>query len=168
MNHANIPLKWRFKLFAKAFKTDATLLDGLRVITLDGVIDTRYKHWCGTNPKFVEHLCTWGEVGTVNLKEIGTPKIADRGIQCMMVGYSTDHTSDCYEMWDPATGGLHKTRTIIWLKGMYVPKVSLDPPADGDDIQVTITVQHSSIKAGEGESIDDSNTTVMNLRKMKL
>jgi hypothetical protein len=54
MNHANIPLKWRFKLFAKAFKT-ATLLDGLRVITLDGVIDTRYKHWCGANPKFIEH-----------------------------------------------------------------------------------------------------------------
>jgi hypothetical protein len=45
MNHANIPLKWRFKLFAKAFKTE-TLLDGLQVITLDGIIDTRFKHWC--------------------------------------------------------------------------------------------------------------------------
>jgi hypothetical protein len=158
MNHANVPLKWRFKLFAKAFKT-ATLLDGLRAITLDGVIDTRYKHWCGTNPKFIEHLPTWGEVGTINLKEIGTPKIADRGIQCMMVGYSTNHTSDYYEMWNPATGGVHKTRDIIWLKRMYFPKVSLDPPADGDDIQVTITVQHSSIEAGEGEPINDSDTT---------
>jgi hypothetical protein len=158
MNHANVPLKWRFKLFVKAFKT-ATVLDGLQVITLDGIIDTRYKHWCGTNPKLVEHLCTWGEVRTVNLKEIGTPKIADRGIQCRMVGYSTDHTSDCYKMWDPVTGGVHKTRDIIWLKRMCFPKVSLDPPADGDDIQVTITVQHSSIKAGEGELIDDSDTT---------
>jgi hypothetical protein len=102
MNHANVPLNWRFKRFAKAFKT-ATLLDGLRVITLDGVIDTRYKHWCGTNPKFIKHLCTWGEVGTVNLKEIRTPKIADQGIQCMMVGYSTDHTSDCYEIWNTNT-----------------------------------------------------------------
>jgi hypothetical protein len=61
---------------AKAFKT-ATLLDGLRVIELDGVKETRHKHWCGVNPKFIEHLCTWGEVGTVNLKEIGTSKIAD-------------------------------------------------------------------------------------------
>ncbi len=77
----------------------------------------------------------------------------------MMIGYSTDHTSDCYEMWDPATGGVHKTRNIIWLKRMYFPKVSLDPPADGDDIQVTITVQHSSIEVGEGEPIDDSDTT---------
>jgi hypothetical protein len=60
MNHANIPLKWRFKLFAEAFKT-ATLLDGLRVVTLNGVIDAQYKHWRGTNPKFIEHLCAWGE-----------------------------------------------------------------------------------------------------------
>ena len=158
MNHAKVPLKWRFKLLAKAFKT-ATLLDGLRVIPLDGVIDTRCKYWCETNPKLIEHLRTWGEVGTINLKEIRTPKIADCGIQCMMVGYSTDHTSNCYEMWDPATGGVHKTRDIIWLKRMYFPKVSLDPPADGDDIRVTITVQHSSIKAGEGEPINDSGTT---------
>jgi hypothetical protein len=77
----------------------------------------------------------------------------------MMAGYSTNHTSDCYEMWDPATGGVHKTRDIIWLKRMYFPKIFLDPPADGDDIQVTITVQHSSIKAGEGEPIEDSDTT---------
>jgi predicted HicB family RNase H-like nuclease len=42
---------------------------------------------------------------------------------------------------------------------MYFPKVSLDPPADGDDIQVTITVQHSSIEVGEGEPINDSDTT---------
>ena len=77
----------------------------------------------------------------------------------MLVGYSTDHTSDCYEMWDPATGGVHKTHDIIWLKRMYFPKVSLDPPADGNDIQVTITVQHSSIEVGEGEPIDDSDTT---------
>jgi hypothetical protein len=166
MNHANVPLKWRFKLFAKMFKT-ATLLDGLRVITLNGVINTGYKHWCGTNSKFMEHLHTWEEVGTVNLKEIGTPKIADRGIQCMMAGYSTDHSSDCYKMWDPATGGVHKTRNIIWLKKMYFPKVSLDPPADCGDIQVTITVQHSSIEGGEGEPINDSHTTEVETMNIK-
>ncbi len=42
---------------------------------------------------------------------------------------------------------------------MYFPKVSLDPPADGDDIRVTITVQPSSIKAGEGEPTHASGTT---------
>jgi hypothetical protein len=116
--------------------------------------DTSFKHWCGVDPKFIEHLCTWGEVGAVNLRDIGTPKIADRGVQCMMVGYAIGHTSDCYKMWDPATDGIHKTCDIIWLKRMYVPKISLNPPEDGDDIQMSITVQHSSI--GEGIPIVDS------------
>jgi hypothetical protein len=44
-NHVNVPLKRRFKLFTKAFKTATLLL----VIELDGVSDTRFKHWCGTN-----------------------------------------------------------------------------------------------------------------------
>jgi hypothetical protein len=61
-------------------------------------------------------------------------------------------------MWDPATGSIHATRNIIWLKRMYFPKVTLNPPADCNDIQVTITVQHSSIKAGEGIPIVDSDT----------
>jgi hypothetical protein len=77
----------------------------------------------------------------------------------MMVVYSTNHTSNCYEMWDHATGGIHTTRHIIWLKRMYFPKVTINPPADGNGIQVTITVQqHSSIRAGEEISIVDSNT----------
>jgi hypothetical protein len=70
-------------------------------------------------------------------------------------------------MWDPATGGVHKTRNIIWLKRMYFPKVSLDPPADGDDIQVTINVQHSSIEVGEGEPINDSDTTEIETTNIK-
>jgi hypothetical protein len=41
---------------------------------------------------------------------------------------------------------------------MYFPKISLNPPEDGDDIQVSITVQHSSIKAREGTPIVDSDT----------
>jgi hypothetical protein len=126
MNHANVPLIWRYKLFAKAFKT-ATLLNGLHVIELDGIQATRYEHWCGSNPKFANHLRTWGKAGTVNLKSKATPKVADRGIQCMMVGYSTNHTGDCYEMWDPNTGGVHTTRDIIWPKRMYFTKPNLVP-----------------------------------------
>lgn len=159
MNHANVPMKWRFKLFSSAFKT-ATLLDGLHVIELDGKSDTRFKHWCGTNPRFIEHLRTWGKVGTVNLKDLGTPKVADRGIQCTMVGYTTDHISGCYEMWDPATGRIHTTRYIIWLKSMYFPRISVTPPVDGNDIQVAIiTFQYSCIKAEEGIPIVDFETT---------
>jgi hypothetical protein len=57
MNHTNLPLKWEYTLFAKAFKT-ATLLDGLRVIELNGIINTRFNYWCGANPRLIEHLGT--------------------------------------------------------------------------------------------------------------
>jgi hypothetical protein len=37
----------------------------------------------------------------------------------MFVGYSLDHTADCYEMRDPATSRVHQTRDVIWLNRMY-------------------------------------------------
>jgi hypothetical protein len=97
MARANVPLNIRYKVFTKVFKT-ATLLDGLTVIKIGNMEATRYEHWCGNNPEFSEDLRTWGEVGTVKIKTNSTPKIGDRGIQCMSVGYSLDHTADCYEM----------------------------------------------------------------------
>ena len=48
--------------------------------------------------------------------------IADRGVQCMMTGYATDHEGDCYRMWDPKTKGIHETRDVIWMKRMYYEK----------------------------------------------
>jgi hypothetical protein len=67
MARANVPLNIRYKVSTKAFKT-ATLLDGLTVIKIGNKEATRYKHWCGKNPEFSEHLRTWGEVGTIKIK----------------------------------------------------------------------------------------------------
>ena len=78
-------------------------MDGLQVIDLDGVKATRYMHWSGRNPDFSNHLRTWGEAGTVKVKTKATPKIADRGVQCIFVGYALDHAGDVYRMYNPAT-----------------------------------------------------------------
>jgi hypothetical protein len=51
-----------------------------------------------------------------------TPKLQDRGVQCMFVGYTLDHDGDRYRMWDPVTGGIHVTRDISWLKRMFYEK----------------------------------------------
>jgi hypothetical protein len=84
MARANVPLNIRYKVFTKAFKT-TTLLDGLNVIKIGNKEVTRYEHRCGKNPEFSEYSRMWGEVGTVKLKTNSTPKIGDRGIQCMFV-----------------------------------------------------------------------------------
>jgi hypothetical protein len=65
----------------------ATDLDGLIVTTIDHAVATRYEHWCGKLPKWTKHLKTWGEAGTVKTKTDTTPKLADRGITCMFVGF---------------------------------------------------------------------------------
>jgi hypothetical protein len=52
--------------------------------------------WCDENPKFTAHLRTWGEAGTVKLKTKMTPKLSERGAQCMFVGYTLGHQGDTY------------------------------------------------------------------------
>jgi hypothetical protein len=136
-------------------------LHWLHVLKLEGKANPRFKHWSGTNPKFIEHLRTREEAGTVNLKDKSTSKVADHGIQCMMIGYLTDHTSNCYEMWDPSTGGIHTTWDIIWLKRMHFPKVTIGPSTEGDNIQV----QHSNLKVWEGISTNDSKIEVVTIHK---
>jgi hypothetical protein len=58
MSAANVPLKIRYKVWTMAFK-HATDLDGLIVITIGRRTATRYEHWCGQLPKWVNHLRTW-------------------------------------------------------------------------------------------------------------
>jgi hypothetical protein len=118
MSAANVPMKIRYKVWIKAFQ-HAIELDGLVVTEIDGNTATRYEHWNGKVPKWMKHMRTWGESGTVKVKTDTTPKIADRGLQCMFVGYSKDHDGDCYEMWYPQTNRIYTTRDVIWIKRMY-------------------------------------------------
>ena len=106
------------KLFRESHQC-ACLLDGLVVTTKNGVTQTCFEHWGGEIPSFAYHLRTWGEAGVVCTRDLKTPKIANKGIKCMFVGYSLDHTGDCYRMWDPLTGWIHISRDIKWLDKMY-------------------------------------------------
>jgi hypothetical protein len=115
---ANVPKDKIHLLLPKAIET-ATLLDGLQVIHRNGELKTRYEHQVGENPPFVNHLRTWGEAGTVAIKDPLKTKSKPKGIVCMMVGYPVDHPGDCYEMWDPNTGGYHKTQDVTWLRRMF-------------------------------------------------
>ena len=118
MNGANIPKEIRLRLYTKAIET-ATLLDGLTQVEISGKAASRFEHFHGKNPKFVGHLRTWGEAGTVKTKAKRSSKMSDRGTVCLLVGYAVDHDGDCYEMWDPVLGSVHVTRDVVWLKKMY-------------------------------------------------
>jgi hypothetical protein len=125
MAAAHVPEPIRRLIWNEAFQA-ATLLDGLMVVEVNGVQKTRWEHWLGDLPKFTKFLRTWGEAGVVKTRSLTTPKVADRGVPCMFVGYSKNHPGDTYRMYDPATGGIHDVRDVIWLHRMYY-QVPLSP-----------------------------------------
>jgi hypothetical protein len=145
-------LDYRYKLFKEAFKT-ATLLDGLTVIKIDGKEATQYIHWSGSNPDFANHLRIWGEAGTVTIKSrMNNPKVKDRGVHCMMVGYALNHAGDTYRMWDKNTSQVHKTRDVIWLKRMYFEKKVEDPDLVIEPVIDGGGNKPRNIEVGEGEN----------------
>jgi hypothetical protein len=75
----------------------------------------------------------------------------------MFVGYSLDHTADCYEMWNPATSRVHQTRDVIWLNQMYYNRV--EPAVNNIIIEpkmepIIVYHTHNPAIAGSGEGND--------------
>ena len=65
---------------------------------------------------------TLGEAGTVAIKSKINPKLHNKGVTCMFVGYAENHDRDCYEMWHKATNRCLKTRDVVFLHRMYYQK----------------------------------------------
>ena len=118
MIQAGVPLQTRYLVCKECIAT-VTLLDGLVQIKINGKTMTRYEHWFGKVPRFAKKLKIWGEAGVVKTKVVATPKVGDRGVTCMFVGYNTDSGDDVYRMWNPNTKRLHRTRDIRWLGRNY-------------------------------------------------
>jgi hypothetical protein len=150
MHRANLSMAMRYKLAQEAF-TCATMLDGLIPVTVDGITKTRYEHFNGENPAFAQHLRTWGEAGTVKIKSKTSPKLYDKGIHCMFVGYTSDHPGDCYRMFDPKTNGIRVTRDVIWLKRMFFNKPSNNRELITDEVMFEVTRDGSVIALDEQE-----------------
>ena len=151
MIKANLPKNVRYLLYKEACKT-ATMLDGLVVVEIDGIKKTRYEYFFGKNPKFAGHLIFFGEAGTVKTKTKTTPKLDDRGVQCMLVGYAIDHDGDVYRMWNPKTKLIHESRDVIWLNRMYYRR---ERP-DTEIIASTNDEVPAAPMQGAGESVGEA------------
>ena len=119
---ANCPIYERYRLAPELFRT-STMLDWLTIITLGGISAPKYTHWHPTQklPRWASCLRTWGEAGVVKTKNLATPRVGDRGIVCMFVGYSDNHDAGVYRMWNQKTGSIMVSRDVIWLKRMFFP-----------------------------------------------
>ncbi len=154
MHRANIPLRRRYTLAGEAFLASADL-NGLNLVDdKKGGQAPKDVLWDGKLPGFAKNLRTWGEAGVVKLKNKATPKIADRGKQCMFVGYAKQHSGDCFRMWNPSTGGYHETRDVIWLNRMYYGRI---PEDEGEAlIEVGLPIE-GNVNAFDEESIGEDD-----------
>jgi hypothetical protein len=92
----------------------------------------------------------------VKIKTDKTPKLANRGIQCVFVGYALGHLGDTYRMWNPVTDGVHQTRDVIWLRQMYYKPVEQQASyitIEEDMAQATEQI----ITAEEGDKSEESD-----------
>jgi hypothetical protein len=80
MIRANCTKEVQYQVWGEAFQC-ATLLDGLDICDIDGVVAMRYVHFAKENLAFAHPLRTWGEAGMVNTKTATTAKLANRGVQ---------------------------------------------------------------------------------------
>jgi Reverse transcriptase (RNA-dependent DNA polymerase)/Zinc knuckle len=166
LHQANIPEDRRVYFWNKCFET-ATKVDGLAAVTIDGITKTRYEHWFGSNPAFANHLRTWGEAGVVTLTSNMQPKLRDRGLNCMFVGYATDHAGDVYYMWNPKTNGVHVTRDIVWLKRMFYPAparcelTSIVDPMTNIEVEEGVEVEEGANEANEADDDSEDDTVTI-------
>ena len=80
---------------------------------MNGNRATQYQHMFGCNPWWTKHLRLFGEAGMDKTATGTSAKLADRGVQCMMVGYAENLDGDVYLMWNPLTEHVHVTWDII-------------------------------------------------------
>ena len=160
VSRANIPAEDRHKVYIRSC-IQATRLDGLVMMRIGGVTAMRYVHQYGKLPDFLKNLHTWGEAGVVKLKSKTSPKIINRGVTCMFVGYPANHASDCVEMWDASKNSYHVTRDVTWLHRMFYSKngeakeaITEIQDGKGDDNGLDIPVnEDDSVKANPFEAI---------------
>ena len=178
MHQANLPMALRYIISHEVFNC-ATQLDGLVLVTINRVTKTRYEHWVGKNPAFSKYLRTWGEAGTVKIKTKTSPKLKDKGVHGMFVGYATEHSGDIFRMYDPKTNCIRVSRDVIWLKRMYFEQpptareMTIEPimfdivregeqqplpeemDEDGDVSEGSDEIEAQRQEDGEGESVSD-------------
>ena len=121
MHHTNLPMEMRYRLFGEIFTT-VTLLDWLTVIEISGKCTSWYEHFFGEIMGFAHSFNMVGEAGTLKIKTDTTPKLEDWGVHYMFVGYSLEHLTGCYRMYDPKPDRVHVSCNMVWLHRMYYQK----------------------------------------------
>ncbi len=110
-----------FKLWPELV-TNATFLNNLMPVILNGESKSRWEHARHKLPVWVKNLQTFGEAGTVKEGK-KKEKSLDRGVTIMFVGYNNYHSGNFIRMYNLVTSWVVITRDAIWLGRMYYTRM---------------------------------------------
>ena len=85
----------------------------------------------------------------MKVKTATTAKLADKGVQCMFIGYATNSGGD---VWNPITNRVNNTRDVIWLKRMYFKP---QDDANEDEVDVDDMIVEQEQITGQGTMAKD-------------
>ena len=72
-----------------------------------------------TNPKFIDNLRIFSEVGILFNKSKIRGKKDNGGETCVFVGYSKNHGSEVYRIYKPGTKKVVHSRNMRWMGIIY-------------------------------------------------
>ena len=161
LNRARLPERWRSGIWAEAAAT-ATFNENL-LVTKDKSKPS-YELFFGKEHPHGRELRVFGEMGVVTLVRKINGKLVDRGINCMFVGYSENHPSNVYRMFDFHTRRIKQSRNIEWLGKTYgelkgITKVNVTRVTVDDDMEDEESVegQGNDRDQGDGLETDDGS-----------
>ena len=134
----------------------ATILDGMRLVTIGDKTLTHDKHVYAKNSRWASNLRTWGEAKVV--KEGKDNKTGSKGMSQLFVGYPANQEADSMRMWIPDTNGVVTSRYVIWLKRMFFEhKVEVKPfnITEEDDKKVEAKDEVKAVEEIEDDWIPD-------------
>lgn len=97
----------------------AKLLDGKHCDTLDNAVpncnvNTSPDHaWYDEHTNILKHLVQWGQIEFVTICT-KQPKLENKSVKCVMVGYTYNHSGDTYRVHKPDEDLVILSRAVKW------------------------------------------------------
>jgi Reverse transcriptase (RNA-dependent DNA polymerase) len=121
LNNAGLKNGVRSGVWAECAKT-VTFLSNITTIKVQQKCPFQLLYGC--KPKLAPSLRFFGEMGVVTTKKDIQGKLKNRGMTCMFMGYSVDHSNDVYRMLNLETKKIILSRDIVWLNRSYTEWIS--------------------------------------------
>src|SRR6056300_736434 len=159
LNAANFTPAWRKGVWPEAAST-ATNIDNA-LVHKEGEAPPHVKLF-GREPKFIEHLRTFGEV-TIALdptKHKIRGKLDNRGEAVVFMGYPKDYAGDTYRMMNIATRQICHTRDLIWLNKSFGKYKQIVPNDEFDEETIEYDNENDALddQDSNGRDLDSSDS----------